>query len=263
MSSIPHLVGMIHLKALPGSPGYSGSMDEVLKSALSDGTILAESGFPALMVENFGDAPFFADGVPPETVASLTRAVDALIRETGVPVGVNALRNDALSALGVAAATGAAMIRVNVLTGVMYTDQGPIVGRAAEVMRKRAELGSETEVWADVLVKHATPPPGLDVPQATEDAVKRGRADAVIVSGSGTGSPPDLERLRTVREAIGPDIRLVIGSGAEPSNLADLAAHADTFIVGSVTKVGGRATNDVDPGRARAVVDVARGLGIA
>ena len=31
-----------------------------------------------------------------------------------------------------AAAGGARFIRVNVLTGVMYTDQGPIIGKAAE-----------------------------------------------------------------------------------------------------------------------------------
>lgn len=260
MSSIPRLVGMIHLKALPGSPDYAGSMDAVLKSAIEDAAALVAAGFPALMVENFGDAPFFADQVSPETVASLTRAVDALIIETGLPVGVNVLRNDALSALGVAAATGAAMIRVNVLTGVMYTDQGPIVGRAAEVMRKRAELGSEVEVWADVLVKHATPPPGLEVSQATEDTLKRGNADAIIVSGSGTGSSPDLERLRRVRETVGSDTRLVIGSGAQPSNLADLAAHADTFIVGSSVKYDGIPTNDVDPERAKSLVEAARGL---
>ena len=35
-----------------------------------------------------------------------------------------------------------------------------------------------TEVWADVLVKHATPPPGFDVRQSAEDTVKRGHADA-------------------------------------------------------------------------------------
>lgn len=262
MSRLPHLVGMVHLKPLPGSPGYAGSMDEVLKSAVLDATTLVDAGFPALMVENFGDAPFFADRVPPETIASLTRAVDAIIGESGVPVGVNALRNDALAALGVAAATGAAMIRVNVLTGVMYADQGPIVGRAAEVMRKRAELGCEVEVWADVLVKHATPPPGLDVAQATEDIVKRGGADAVIVSGSGTGSSPDLERVRIVREAVGPGVRLVIGSGTQTSNLADLATNADTFIVGSSVKHGGLATNEVDPERARAIVAAASGLGI-
>lgn len=253
---------MIHLGPLPGSPGFEGSIDSVLGLALDDATKLNQAGFPALMVENFGDSPFFPDSVPPETVAALTRAVDAIIIATGLPIGVNVLRNDAMSALAVAAVTGAAMIRVNVFTGVMYTDQGPIVGRAAELLRKRAELGAGTEVWADVLVKHATPPPGFDVRQSAEDTVKRGHADAVIISGPGTGSSPDLDRLKNVRDAIGPEARLVVGSGATPDNLDGLHAVADTVIVGSYTKHDGVATNPVDPGRAEEMVEAARSCGL-
>lgn len=253
---------MIHLGPLPGSPRFEGSIDRVLGLALDDAAELSEAGFPALMVENFGDAPFFPDSVPAETVAALTRAVDAITVATGLPIGVNVLRNDAMSALAIAAVTGAAMVRVNVFTGMMYTDQGPIVGRAAELLRKRALLGSGTEIWADVLVKHATPPPGFDVRRSAEDTVKRGHANAVIISGPGTGSSPDLDRLKNVREAIGPDTRLVIGSGATPDNLEGLVAVADTVIVGSYTKHDGVATNPVDPGRARDMVEAARSWGL-
>ena len=105
----------------------------------------------------------------------------------GVPVGVNVLRNDALAALGIAAATGARFIRVNVLTGLMYTDQGPITGKAAEVARARSRLAPDVEIWADVLVKHAVAPPGSDIRQMARDTIERGGADALIMSGSGTG----------------------------------------------------------------------------
>ncbi len=253
---------MIHLGPLPGSPGFEGSIDGVLGVALDDAAKLSEAGFPALMVENFGDSPFFPDSVPPETVAAVTRAVDAITMATGLPIGVNVLRNDAMSALAIAAVTGAAMIRVNVYTGVMYTDQGPIVGRAAELLRKRAELGAGTEVWADILVKHATPPPGFDVRQSAEDTVKRGHADAVIISGPGTGSSPDLDRLKNVRDAIGSGARLVVGSGATPENLDQLHAVADTVIVGSYTKRDGVATNPVDTSRAEELVAAARSCGL-
>lgn len=251
---------MVHLLPLPGSPGYQGSMEQVVEIAVSDATALIDAGFPALMVENFGDTPFFADNVPPETTAAITRSVSALRDAVEVPVGVNVLRNDALSALAIATATGAAMIRVNVLTGTMYTDQGPIVGRAAEVDRKRQALDPGIEIWADVLVKHATPPAGLDPRQAALDTLERGNADALIVSGSGTGVSPDLERLKVIRDAIGDGTRLVVGSGAHTGNLADLLAIADTIIAGSTTKVDGRAMNRVDPSRAAAMVTAARQL---
>ena len=237
-------------------------MDRVLGLAVDDAARLREAGFPALMVENFGDAPFYPDSTPPETVAGMTRAVDAIALATGVPIGVNVLRNDAMSAMAIAAVTGAAMIRVNVLTGVMYTDQGPITGKAAQLVRKRKELVCGVEIWADVMVKHATPPPGFDLTQASEDTITRGQADALIISGSGTGASPDLDRLKLAREAVGDDVRLVVGSGAAPSNLADLLGIADTIIVGSYTKQDGRATNPVDPQRAGEVIRVARECGL-
>ncbi len=262
MNALPHLVGMVHLLPLPGSPGYSGSMSEVLDAARSDASALTVAGFPALMVENFGDAPFFADNVPPETVAAMALAVEAVLEGSGVPVGVNVLRNDVLSSLGIAAATGAALVRVNVLTGLMYTDQGPIVGKAAEALRKRSKLAPHVEIWADVMVKHSTPPPGLDARQAAIDTVERGLADAVIVSGPGTGTQPDLEQAQIVRDAVPKETRVVVGSGADTTNLASLVEVADTVIVGSAAKFDGDARNRVDPARAGRLVHVSGECGL-
>jgi hypothetical protein len=253
---------MIHLLPLPGAPRFKGSMDEVLETAVSDATLLQEAGFPAFLVENFGDIPFAVDHVEPETVAAMTKAVDAVMTASGLPVGVNVLRNDAMSALGIAAVTGAMFIRVNVLTGVMYTDQGPIVGRAADLLRRRATIASEVEIWADVMVKHATSPPGLDPGRAASDTVERGLADAVIVSGSGTGEEPDVEMARAVRSAVPKSTRVVIGSGAKVSNLARLAEHADSIIVGSAVKVDNDANNRIDQLKAAAFVEAAADHGI-
>lgn len=238
-------------------------MHAVIEAAVADARALAEAGFPALMVENFGDVPFYPDDVPPETVAAVTSAVLSVIAETDLPVGVNVLRNDALSSLGVAAATGASFVRVNVLSGVMYTDQGPIVGRAAEVARMRATVAPGVQIWADVMVKHSTPPPGLGIGQAAADTVERGLADGVIVSGTGTGAVPEIEEARAVRAVVPKDVRLIIGSGTDAENIADLASVADTFIVGSSVKRDGQAASPVDPARAQRLCQVARDLGLA
>jgi membrane complex biogenesis BtpA family protein len=253
---------MIHLLPLPGSPRYAGSFDQVLETSINEATALEEAGFPALMVENFGDAPFRADTSDPETIAAMALAVRGVVEMTDLPVGVNVLRNDALSALAIAAVAGARFIRVNVLTGVMYTDQGPIVGRADEVARRRAVLGPEIEVWADVMVKHATPPPGLDMEQAVEDTVVRGLADAVIVSGTGTGVEPDADEAARARSVLPKGVRLVIGSGAGVDNLGSLADVADTIIVGSSLKMDGNANEGLDPERVAAFMEAARHHGL-
>ena len=262
MSRLPRLVGMIHLIPLPGAPLFNGSMDEVLEAAVADATALQNAGFPALMVENFGDAPFRADRVEPETVASMTLATEAVMAATGLPVGVNVLRNDAMTALAIAAVTGARFIRVNVLTGVMYTDQGPIVGRADELLRRRSQLAAEVEIWADVMVKHATPPPGLGPGQAAVDTTERGLADAVIVSGPGTGEPPDVEVGRAVNSSVAKGTRVVVGSGATVQNLAQLLDFADSVIVGSGVKVDHDANKRVDQLKAAAFVEAATDHGL-
>jgi membrane complex biogenesis BtpA family protein len=248
---------MVHLRPLPGSPGFKGDFQSVVEAAVADADTLATAGFPAVLVENFGDAPFFAGRVPPETIASMTLAVDAVAREIGLPLGVNVLRNDGIAALAIAAITGARFVRVNVLTGVMHTDQGPIVGEAAVLQRRRAQMSPEVEIWADVMVKHAVPPPELDLAQAVADTVERGLADAVIISGPRTGIGPSPEDLENVRGAIPQGTRLVVGSGAAATNLGGLVKQADTIIVGSSLKAGNDPRNSVDPDKAREFVNAA------
>ena len=245
---------MVHLGPLPGAPAFGGSMRTVLERAHSDAQALAEAGYDGIMVENFGDAPFFADDVPKVSIAAMALAV-AEVASVGLPTGVNVLRNDALGALAVAAATAASFIRVNVLSGMMYTDQGPIVGRAADIGRSRRELCPDTAILADVFVKHATPPAGLSLVDATNDLVERAGADAVVVSGAGTGSPTSLDDLRAV--ANHSDLPVYVGSGATAATIAEILSVGDGAIVGSATKIDGIATNPVDPERAAAIVRAA------
>lgn len=251
------LIGMIHLGPLPGSPRYDGDLEPIITAAMTDAAALTDAGFDELMVENFGDAPFHADDVPKVTVAAMTRVVTKVQRASPLPLGVNVLRNDALAAVAVAAATGATAIRVNVLTGTMFTDQGAVTGRAAAVARARAALAPDVEILADVFVKHATPPPGLTIEDAARDTFERGGAHALVVSGAATGAPVDAALLARVRKAV-PAAPLLIGSGVTPANAAELLAGADGAIVGSSIKVDGLAANPIDPARAAALVAAVR-----
>lgn len=223
-------------------------MQEVLEDSVARAVTLTDAGFGALIVENFGDAPFYPDEVPPVTVAAMTACVAAIRSETNCVLGVNVLRNAALAAVGIAAAGEAELIRVNILTGEMNTDQGVITGRAAEVARAAATVSPALAIWADVFVKHAVPPPGLTLEQAAVDTWERGGADALIVSGAGTGLVPDVARFETLRRVV-PDAPLVVGSGTDPDNLKELAGLADHVIVGTALEEDGRPGAPIDPGR--------------
>lgn len=251
------LVGMVHLLPLPGTPRWSGSMADVEERALLDARLLARGGLDAVLVENFLDAPFFSGAVPAETVAAMGRLVSRVVAEVPVPVGVNVLRNDARGALGVAAAAGASFIRVNVHTGMAWTDQGAIQGQAADTLRTRSALGlEEVAIFADVLVKHATPPPGLTAETAAADTWSRGLADALVVTGDATGRAADLGQVAAVRRGAA-DAPVLVGSGVTPSTIKDVLAAADGAIVGSALCRDGRAGAGVDGSRVAALVEAA------
>ena len=252
----PRLIGMVHLGALPGSPGFRGNFESIVSAAVKDAEALVAAGFDGLMIENFGDIPFFAEHVPPITVSAMTAAVQAIGNAVQVPFGINVLRNDGEAALSIAAVTGAAYVRVNVFSGAMHTDQGLITGQAAELTRMRRALNVEVGIFADVFVKHAVPPTGLTIEQAAADTWERGLADALIVSGIGTGEEPDARDLRNVRMAV-PDAHLLVGSGARADNIAGLLEEADGAIAGTAIKRGQVTTAPVDPQEARSFVKAA------
>jgi uncharacterized protein len=243
------VIGMVHLRPLPGAPGSAG-VAAVTESALRDADALASGGVDAILVENYGDLPFLPGAVPPETVAAMAAVLTELQRVVTLPLGVNVLRNDARAALALAAVCGAAFIRVNVHTGAMLTDQGWIAGQAHDTLRERARLGADVAILADVLVKHAVAPPGLELADAARDTWERGRADGLIVSGSGTGAATDPDRLRAARTAV-PSAPLFIGSGLTADNAAELFSLADGAIVGSALQRDGAAGGGVEVGRVR------------
>ena len=236
------MFGMVHLGPLPGAPLFT-SFEHLVDAALGDARAIAQGGCDGIVIENFGDRPFTKGRVEAETVAAMTRVVTDVAREIELPIGINVLRNDALAALAIAAATSAAFIRVNVHTGAMVTDQGIIEGDAYATLRKRAALAPDVLIFADYLVKHAAP---LGEP-SPKDLRLRGLADAVIVSGSATGAAADPSRLAFLRREI-PDAPLLIGSGLTEENAH--AFDADGAIVGTSIQVDGK----VDPQRVERVV---------
>lgn len=253
----PVIIGMVHLLPLPGAPRWAGSLDEVRDRALADARALVAGGVDGIIVENFGDAPFYPDAVPPETVAAMATLTADVVRAAGIPVGVNVLRNDAAAALAVAAAAGARFIRVNVHAGAMLADQGWITGRAHETLRLRERIAPGVAIAADVLVKHATPPPGVELRRAAEDTWHRALADVLIVSGAATGQVTDVARIREVKAAV-PDAPVWAGSGVRPDNAAEILALADGAIIGSAFQRDGRAGEPVEPERVRALLATIR-----
>jgi len=225
----------------------------VIAFAVNDARAYERGGAHALFIENFGDIPFTKGSVAPETLAAMAAAGRAIRQAVRLPIGFNVLRNDARAALALCAVCGGAFIRVNVHTGAMLTDQGLIEGNACETLRYRQRLCPRVRIFADVHVKHAVPLGNWTIEDAARDTVDRGLADALIVSGAGTGLAAQLADVQRVRRTA-PSTKILLGSGVTLANVRDFLPVADGFIVGSSLKLRGRLYNPVDPKRVAALV---------
>lgn len=256
-------VGVVHLMPLPGSPRGGPGLAEVEARAVADARALADGGADLAIVENFGDAPFARGSVDAATVALMTRITCAI--RTACPdlaVGINVLRNDAIAAVAIAAATDAQWIRVNVPTGAAWTDQGLITSDARATLLERRRLGVTVRIAADVAVKHATPAGTTDLAQLAHDTWTRSGVDALLVTGTATGAPADPSHLATVRIAA-PHAPVWVASGVALQTVGAILANAHGAIVGTALHRDGDLAAPLDPARVRAMRTAIDALGEA
>jgi membrane complex biogenesis BtpA family protein len=251
------LIGVVHLRPLPGAPRWAGDLAAVVRFAVNDALAYERGGAHALFLENFGDLPFAKTGVAPETIAAMAAAGCAVRAAVALPLGFNVLRNDARAALALCAACGGSFIRVNVHTGAMLTDQGLIEGQAHETLRYRRQIVPAAQIFADVHVKHAVPIGPGSIEDSARDTLERGLADALIISGTGTGRAANVTDVERVRRAC-PVAKLLLGSGVTIENVRDYLSLADGVIVGTSLKVAGKLANPVDRKRVAALARAMR-----
>jgi membrane complex biogenesis BtpA family protein len=247
------VLACVHLAALPGAPRYGGDMGAVYAQAVREARLFECYGVDGLIVENFRDQPFYPERVPAETVAAMAAVTREVCTSVQIPVGVNVLRNDGEAALAVAAAAGARFVRINVHMGAIVSEQGIVQGRSHETLRLRERLRSDVLIFADAGVKHAAPLADRGLAAEAKDLAERGLADALIVSGELTGSPTAPADVEVVGAHT--TLPVLVGSGATPENIADMAGKVRGFIVGSYFKEGGRGDHPVAEARLARFMD--------
>lgn len=251
------LIGVIHLPPLPGAPLASNAkppvdiLNQAGRRAIQEAKTFQSHRFDGVILENFGDVPFYADNAPAETISALSVIATAIREEAPrLKLGVNVLRNDTRGALAIASVTGAQFIRANVLSGVSATDQGLVEGDSAWLLRERARLGSRVAIFGDICVKHAQSLSHPSLIQAFEETSQRALADSCIISGETTGRSVELKDLRELspmRRKL--KTSLFLGSGVTADQVADFSPYVDGFIVSSYLRRGGKAGAPLDTKR--------------
>ena len=94
LAPLPPLIGVIHLRALPGAPHADSDIGAIAASCARDAQTLAEAGFDGMIIENYGDAPF-----EPKKVAPITRSVLIPISDAAVGFWATACRSNTFGSM--------------------------------------------------------------------------------------------------------------------------------------------------------------------
>lgn len=243
------IIGMIHVDALPGTPGARRSLPEIIDRARREAAIYREAAVHAVAIENMHDIPYLRGGVGPEITAAMAVVGREVKQACGLPCGIQILAGANREALAAALAGGLDFVRAEGFVFGHVADEGFIESCAGDLLRYRRQIGAEpVRIFTDIKKKHSSHAITADVDIAeTARAAEFFRSDGVIVTGVATGSAADLEEIREVRDAV--RIPVLVGSGVTEENVGAYLSVADALIVGSWFKADGRWDRPVDMDR--------------
>jgi uncharacterized protein len=248
------LIGVIHLQALPGTPGGRQSLSAIVDAAAGEAECYAGAGFQGIMIENTRDRPYVQRTVGPEIIAAMAVVASEIRRNVSLPLGVQVLAGANTAALAIAHATGASFVRAEGFVFAHVADEGFFSADAGPLLRYRRTIGAEpVRVFADIKKKHSAHAITGDVDIAeTAKAAEFFLADGVVVTGIATGQATDPSEVEAVSHAV--NIPTLVGSGVTPENLARYPG-AEGLIVGSWVKRDGLWSNPLEPDRVRMLAE--------
>jgi membrane complex biogenesis BtpA family protein len=254
------ITGMIHVRALPGTPRWSLSVDEIARIAVEEALLLSKSGFDAVLLENMHDVPYLRRNIGPEIVASMARVANEVRKSVNCPIGIQILAGANREAIAVAHSCGAQFVRVEGFVFAHIADEGIMESDAGDLLRYRKLIGAqEIKIFTDIKKKHSSHAITGDLDLAeTARAAEFFGADALIVTGKSTGFPPARNDLDKAGE--GSSLPLIVGSGTTPETLTDCWGLAKGFIIGSYLKKGGKWDQPLDQSRIDRIMETVKRL---
>ena len=245
------IIGMVHLRPLPGAPGYCGDLEKVYEEALADLKALERGGANAVIVENFGDIPYATEQEMITTTA-MTAIAARLRQECNLPMGINVQFNNYEAEWAIAYSCNYDFIRSEVFAENRMGPNGVCIASGPAIMRLKARYPKDIAFLADVNVKHtfAIAEQPLDF---TVESIIEGGADALICTGIMTGKSPSVDDVKEMKDIAG-DVPVIVGSGVNEKTVRDYLTVSDGAIIGSFFKVDGNVMNVIDEGRVRSLM---------
>ncbi|MBI5065805.1 membrane biogenesis protein [Candidatus Woesearchaeota archaeon] len=221
------ILGMIHLAG-----------DDPVKNALEELVIFEEEGITGAIIENYH--------------GSVDDVVDTLkaMPETNLVIGMNILPNEFDQAFPLASKYGADFIQLDHVAG-SYRE-----GNLDFVFYKLfKEEYSQINVLGGVWPKYYKPKTGSILEKDLSKGIER--AEAIVVTGEGTGKETPLEKIKKFKQTIG-NHPLIVGAGLTPENAFEQLSIADGAIVGSCLKQNNSTYMPIDRSRVKELMTVVR-----
>lgn len=245
------IIGMIHLKALPGAPQNTLSCDEIFNFALKDLKALQEGGADAAIVENMFDTPYNTKpGI--ETIVAYTNIFTRLKEEAKIPLGVNIQYTDGIEEMVVATLCKASFIRAETYVENRVGSFGELNANASRLQRIKKELSSEVMIFSDINVKHTFPKSSQTIEYSINEAIAA-NTDALILTGIETGKSPSIEDACMFKK-LSKGSPVIVGSGITSENIKDFFNHIDGVIVGTSVKANSKIDEYVDINKVKELI---------
>lgn len=254
------VIGVVHVKALPGTPEYEGNVKAILDLAVKEAEIYKESGINAIIIENMHDVPYLKKNVGHE-ISTLMSIIGYEVKKiSGLPCGIQILAGANKQALAAAYSAGLDFIRAEGFVFAHIADEGILESDAGELLRYRKQIGAEDIlIFTDVKKKHSSHTITNDVSiSETAKTAEFFLSDGVIITGTSTGEEANVDEIKSVREST--KLPVLIGSGLTSGNIENYFEPADGFIVGSYFKKDGLWKNQVDPQRVKKLIHAVKKL---
>lgn len=224
------IFGMIHLAGI-----VSRAMDEI--------QMYIENGLGGCIVENYHGGE--------DDVESVMANLSVEKIPADFKIGVNILPNHYERAISLVDCYGGDFIQLDHIAGE-YGNKKASVSMDSRIdhYNRCRENAPHVQVLGGVHPKYYNPIAGSDLMADLTMAIQR--ADAIVVTGAGTGMATPLDKIidfRTKLDTLSPvkRIPLIIGAGLNPSNVKEQMQYADGAIVGSAFKPNGNTMKEVDP----------------
>lgn len=240
------IIGMIHLKALPGTPKFNDSIDEIINAAINEVEIYKKAGIDALAIENMHDVPYLKNDVGHEISSIMSIIAYEVKKKSNLPCGIQVLSSANKAALAIAKNAGLDFIRAEGFVFGHVADEGYIDANGGELLRYRKAINAENiAVFTDIKKKHSSHTITADVSIVeTAKAAEYFLSDGLIITGSSTAEPADVEDIQQIKEKC--KIPIIVGSGVTLNNVSQYLPISDALIVGSYFKKEGHWANTLE-----------------